>query len=91
MRWASRTPQRSVVTVTTDVPGPRETLYGLGRELLEIIPYVPIANTVQIGISIMSYRDTLAVGLTGDESVEDLEVLARAIGAELSGLAAEGA
>lgn len=87
VRWASRTAQRSIVTVTTDVPGPRTTLYGLGRELLEVIPYVPIGSTVQIGVSIMSYRDVLAVGLTGDDSVEDLSVLARAIEAELAVLA----
>lgn len=89
VRWASRMSQRSVVTVATDVPGPRETLFGLGRELLEIIPYVPIGSTAQIGVSIMTYRGGLVVGLTGDESVEDLDVLARAIEDELRLLAAE--
>jgi WS/DGAT/MGAT family acyltransferase len=88
VRWVSRTDQRAVVTVATDVPGPRETLYGLGRELLEILPYVPIGSTARIGVSIMSYRDTLAVGLTGDESVDDLDVLARGIEEELSVLSA---
>ncbi|GAA4759679.1 wax ester/triacylglycerol synthase family O-acyltransferase [Actinomycetospora chibensis] len=91
VRWASRSDQRAVVTVTTDVPGPRETLYGLGRELLEIIPYVPIGSTAQIGVSIMSYRDGLAIGLTGDESVEDLDVLARGIESELALLSGDHA
>ncbi|MHC1557872.1 wax ester/triacylglycerol synthase family O-acyltransferase [Actinomycetospora sp. C-140] len=88
VRWASRATQRAVVTVATDVPGPRETLYGLGRELLEIIPYVPIASSAQLGVSIMTYRDALVFGLTADESVEDLDVLAGTISSELRVLAA---
>lgn len=87
VRWAARTPQHSVVTVATDVPGPRTTLYGLGRELLEIIPYVPIGSTVQLGVSIMSYRDGVGIGVTGDEGAGDLDVLARAIEGELALLA----
>ena len=35
---AAHLPQRSVVTVTTNVPGPREPLYALGRQLVEIDP-----------------------------------------------------
>ncbi len=93
VRWASRTGQRSVVTVTTDVPGPRTTLYGLGRELEEIIPYVPVGSTLRIGVAILSYRDALVVGITGDETAEDLDVLARGIEQELGRLAggADGA
>ena len=33
VRLAAHLPQRSVVTVTTNVPGPREPLYALGRRL----------------------------------------------------------
>ena len=43
--------------MTTNVPGPRETLYALGRRLQEILPYVPIADRVRIGVAIFSYRD----------------------------------
>ncbi|MFR9802396.1 wax ester/triacylglycerol synthase family O-acyltransferase [Pseudonocardia sp. RS010] len=88
VRLAAHLPQRSVVTVTTNVPGPRRTLYGLGRELVEIIPYVPIASTVRIGVSILSYRDAVVVGLTGDESADDLDVLAAGTDAELARLVA---
>ncbi|GAA4790717.1 wax ester/triacylglycerol synthase family O-acyltransferase [Actinomycetospora chlora] len=90
VRWASRTDQRAVVTVATDVPGPRQTLYYDGRELLELLPYVPIGSTAQIGISIMTYRGALALGLTADESVDDLDVLREAIAAELPVLAGTG-
>ena len=60
------------------MPGPRETLYALGCELQELLPYVPIADRVRIGVAIFSYRDTLTFGLTGDYgTVPDLDVLAR--------------
>jgi len=82
--WWVRTlfwlPQREIVTVTTNVPGPRQPLFCLGRRLEEIIPYVPIASRVRTGISILSYRDDVAFGITGDFTANpDLEVLARGI------------
>ena len=80
VRLGYRLPQRDIVTVTTNVPGPREPLYGLGRRLLEIIPYVPIATSLRIGISIFSYCDNVTFGLTGDyATTPDLDVLARGI------------
>ncbi len=80
VRLAFSLPQREIVTVTTNVPGPRQTLYGMGRRLVEIIPYVPIASTVRTGISIFSYRGKVTFGITGDfDTNPDLEVLARGI------------
>ena len=73
--------------MTTNVPGPREPLYGLGRELLELLPYVPIADRVRIGVAMFSYRDILTFGITGDfETTADLEVLATGIGDSLAEL-----
>ena len=73
-------PQREIVTVTTNVPGPREPLYWMGRRLEEIIPYVPIASTVRTGISIFSYDGEITFGITADHDANpDLEVLARGI------------
>jgi WS/DGAT/MGAT family acyltransferase len=73
-------PQREIVTVTTNVPGPRQPLYGLGRQLEEIIPYVPIATTVRIGIAIFTYCGNVTFGITGDfDTNPDLDVLARGI------------
>jgi len=80
VRLAYRLPQREIVTVTTNVPGPREPLYCMGRKLLEIIPYVPIATTLRTGISILSYCDHVLFGITGDyDSTPDLDQLARGI------------
>jgi WS/DGAT/MGAT family acyltransferase len=73
-------PQREIVTVTTNVPGPGQPLYGMGRRLVEIIPYVPIATTVRIGVSIFSYCGNVTFGVTGDYAANpDLDVLAHGI------------
>jgi WS/DGAT/MGAT family acyltransferase len=73
-------PQREIVTVTTNVPGPQQPLYGMGRKLLEIIPYVPIATTVRTGVSIFTYCGNMTFGVTGDFAANpDLSVLARGI------------
>jgi WS/DGAT/MGAT family acyltransferase len=73
-------PQREIVTVTTNVPGPQQRLYGMGRKLLEIIPYVPIATTVRTGVSIFTYCGNMTFGVTGDFAANpDLDVLARGI------------
>ncbi len=73
-------PQQEIVTVTTNIPGPRQPLYGMGRRLVEIIPYVPIATTVRTGISIFTYCGNVTFGITGDYGTNpDLEVLARGI------------
>jgi len=80
VRLVYRVSQHGVVTVTTNVPGPRQPLYAMGRKLVEIIPYVPIATTLRTGISILSYCDTLTFGITGDYgSMPDIEVLAHGI------------
>lgn len=83
LRAVFHTSQRALVTVTTNVPGPAESLYAMGRELLEVVPYVPIAIDLRIGVSIFSYRDRVTFGLTGDESAEDLEVLGSGIEEDL--------
>src|SRR5215470_17926507 len=80
VRLAFSLPQREIVTVTTNVPGPREPLFWMGQRLEEIIPYVPIAGTVRTGISIFSYGDNIAFGITGDYAANpDLDILARGI------------
>jgi diacylglycerol O-acyltransferase len=90
VRAMARLAQRSVVSVTTDVPGPRAPLFMLGRRLREIVPYVPIGSTMRIGVSIFTYCDRITFGVTGDaETVPDVDVLARAIADDLAELAAQ--
>jgi len=90
LRTVLHLPQRSVVTVTTNVPGPREPLYLRGRQMLRLLPYVPIAGGVRIGIAILSYCDELAIGVTADfDSGNDVEVLLRAAEQDLHALVSE--
>jgi diacylglycerol O-acyltransferase / wax synthase len=76
LRAATRMPQRSVNTVTTNVPGPQRPLYAAGRRMLECFPYVPIAGHVRIGVAIFSYDGGLTFGVTGDyDEAPDVDVL----------------
>ena len=72
--------QRSVETITTNVPGPQLPLYALGRRMLEAYPYVPISGTIEIGVAIWSYDGGLHFGVTGDaDAVPDIAVLSAGI------------
>ena len=65
MRMAIRIPQRHVVTVTTNVPGPPKPIYALGRRCERILPFVPVAERLRIGVAMFSYVDTFTFGITG--------------------------
>lgn len=80
MRVAFRMPQRSLNTVTTNVPGPQQPLFLAGRRMLEAVPYVPLAGGVRVGVAIFSYDGALKFGVTGDyDSSPDIEVLCEGI------------
>jgi diacylglycerol O-acyltransferase / wax synthase len=86
-RLVSRVPQRTMNTVTTNVPGPQCPLYFAGREMLEYLPYVPIGPGVRIGVAILSYNGRLHFAVTGDyDTAPDIEVLAEGIEAALATL-----
>lgn len=83
-RWAIRLlhapPQRSINTVTTNVPGPQFPLYCLGREMREYRPFVPLSHGVRVGTAILSYNGRLSFGVTGDfDTVPEVGVLAAGI------------
>ena len=89
VRLLFRLPQRNIVTVTTNVPGPPWPIYALGRRVVEIMPYVPIATTLRFGVSIFSYCGQVTFGITGDrEHTADIDVLARGIEDSLAELVA---
>jgi WS/DGAT/MGAT family acyltransferase len=80
IRLAARLPQRNIVTVTTNVPGPKRPLYLLGHRMLEILPYVPIAIRLRTGIAILTYCDQVVFGITADyDSAPEVGLLAKAI------------
>ena len=81
--------------VVTNIPGPQEPIYLLGRKMLDWYPLVPLAQGQTLGIAIQSYDGKIGIGLLGDaEALRDLPVLAKAIPealAELTRLAERAA
>ncbi|MFI5589508.1 wax ester/triacylglycerol synthase family O-acyltransferase [Amycolatopsis sp. NPDC051758] len=89
IRAAAHLPQRNIVTVTTNVRGPAEPLSALGRPIVEIYPYVPIALRVRTGVAMLSYAGRVTFGITSDaDTVPEIDVLAKAIGREVEALRA---
>jgi diacylglycerol O-acyltransferase len=82
-------PQRSINTVTTNVPGPQRPLFALGRGMLEYLPFVPIGQGLRVGIAILSYNGHLAFGVTGDaDAGPDVAEIAARIEAQMTTLRA---
>jgi diacylglycerol O-acyltransferase len=79
-RLAFRTPQRTINTVTTNVPGPQFPLYAAGRRMLKAYPYVPLAGQLRVGVAIFSYDGHVNFGVTGDyDGAPDIDVLCAGI------------
>jgi WS/DGAT/MGAT family acyltransferase len=76
--------QRSLNTVTTNVPGPQCPLFCLGRQMIEYRPFVPISHGLRVGTAVLSYDGALIFGVTGDyNSVPEVGVVARRTVAEI--------
>ena len=89
--WAAgflmRLPQRSVVTVATNVPGPRRPLRVMGRRVLGVFPVPPLAMHLRTGVAMLSYADDLFFGILADyDVVSDADQLARGIEAAVARL-----
>jgi WS/DGAT/MGAT family acyltransferase len=79
-RLASKLPQRTLHTGTTNVPGPQFPLYLARRRMLESFPYIPLFASVRIAVAIFSYDGALSFGVSGDyDTAPDIEVLCRGI------------
>ena len=52
--------------VMTNVPGPQETLHMKGRRVQHIMPWVPRAGHVGLGVSIFSYDGEVRLGIACD-------------------------
>ena len=64
MRLSAR--QRFINLVITNVPGPQQPLELDGRELLEILPMVPIGQNLRICVAIVSYNGTMSFAVIAD-------------------------
>jgi diacylglycerol O-acyltransferase / wax synthase len=88
-RVASRLPQRSLNTGTTNVPGPQFPLYLAGKRMLESFPYIPLFANVRVAVAIFSYDGALGFGVSGDyDTAPDIAVLCEGIEAGLEQLVA---
>jgi diacylglycerol O-acyltransferase / wax synthase len=87
MTMLRKSPQRTINTVTTNVPGPQFPLYALGCEMLEYLPFVPLSEGVPIGVAILSYNGQVTFGITGDyDAAPDVHFMAEQIEAEVTTL-----
>ena len=58
-----------VNTICTNVPGPPVSLYVQGMRLETLVPIVPVAQGVGLAFAILSYADTLTIGVTFDPAL----------------------
>lgn len=80
IRLLMRLPQRAVVALATNVPGPRGRQKLMGRQVLEILPIPPIALQLRTGIAMVSYADQFIFGITADyDTAPDIDALATGI------------
>src|SRR5262245_40086876 len=61
--WVQSTP---VNTICTNVPGPPVSLYFQGRRLDTMVPIVPLAQGVGLAFAILSYADSITIGVNLD-------------------------
>lgn len=91
VRVLARLPQRAVVGLATNVPGPRTQQRLMGRRVLEMLPVPPIALSVRTGVAMISYGDAFVFGITADyDTAPDIEALAGGIEKGLAQLVAAG-
>ena len=78
--------------VVTNIPGPQQPLYLLGRRLLELYPQAPLAANQGLSIGALSYNGTVGFGLFADhDTMADVDYLARALEGSMDDLLWNGA
>jgi hypothetical protein len=66
--WIATRPQTFNVVVS-NVPGPPQTLYVMGRPLRAAYPAVPLVRGHGLSVGVLSYCDILHVGLYADPEI----------------------
>jgi diacylglycerol O-acyltransferase / wax synthase len=80
IRLLTRLPQRGIVTLATNIPGPRRQLRMMGREVARLLPIPPIALRLRTGVAVLSYANDLVFGITADyDAAGDVDELAKGI------------
>ncbi|HEY4451708.1 MAG TPA: wax ester/triacylglycerol synthase family O-acyltransferase [Solirubrobacteraceae bacterium] len=79
-RLVTLSPRLNMHTATTNVPGPQQPVFTLGRRMLESFPFVPVVGSIRIVVAIFSYDGGLYFGVTGDyDGAPDIDVLTTGI------------
>jgi hypothetical protein len=74
--------------VMTNVPGPQEELHLDGRRIQNVMPWVPRAGRIGMGVSIFSYNGEVRLGVACDAHlVPDPDTIIDGFEAEFDGLA----
>jgi len=80
IRLLTRLPQRGIVTLATNVPGPHRQLEMMGRTVARLLPIPPIALQLRTSVAVLSYADDLVFGITADyDAGADIDELADGI------------
>lgn len=75
LAWV-QTASMPVNTICTNVPGPPVSLYVQGKRIERIVPIVPLTQGIGMAFAIMSYADTLTIGVPCDPAlVPDADAL----------------
>jgi diacylglycerol O-acyltransferase / wax synthase len=76
----ARLPQRGIVTLATNVPGPRHQLRLMGQTMERLLPIPPTAMQLSTGVAVLSYGDELVFGITAEyDAAFDVKRLAAGI------------
>jgi diacylglycerol O-acyltransferase len=76
----ARLPQRGIVTLATNVPGPRHQLRLMGQTIERLLPIPPTAVQLSTGVAVLSYGDELVFGITAEyDAASDVKQLAAGI------------
>ena len=80
IRFLTRLPQRGIVTLATNIPGPRRQLRMMGHEVARLLPIPPIALRLRTGVAVLSYANDLVFGITADyDAAADVDELAKGV------------
>lgn len=88
VRLLARLPQRGVVALATNVPGPAEPLQIMGCQVVQVLPIPPIALQLRTGVAILSYAGDLFIGVLADFDFAAADELARGVEAAVARLVA---
>lgn len=79
VRWGRRWGSSRLALGVSDVVGPTAPLWLAGARLVEAVPIAPLVPMVPLAVAALSYAGTLVVSVDADDSIRDLDVMARGI------------